>query len=152
MSSVRSEHILCSGGFLQIDIVFLFLTFRIYHIPAKEHLQELDPHLLNLRNISFQSLHNEIKKELDRLLQAQQETHSPHLAEDEVTAVKRNLQTNNVEATPAEVSLTSIVEKNQVRIGPSQVFLGKGILEYALINRRTPMPNYEFYKVALQLY
>jgi len=50
-----------------------------------------------------QSLQNEIKKELDRLLQAQAETHTPNLAEDEVTAVKRNLQTNNVEASPVEI-------------------------------------------------
>jgi len=50
-----------------------------------------------------QSFHNEVKKELDRLLQASQETHHPQLAEDEVTAVKRNLQTLNIEASPHEI-------------------------------------------------
>ena len=44
-----------------------------------------------------------MKKELDRLLQASQETHHPELAEDEITAVKRNFQTINIEASPHEV-------------------------------------------------
>jgi len=44
-----------------------------------------------------------VKKELDRLLQSSQETHHPELAEDEITAVKRNLQTINIEATPNDV-------------------------------------------------
>ena len=44
-----------------------------------------------------------MKKELDRLLQASHETHHPKLAEDEITAVKRNLQTLNIEASPNEV-------------------------------------------------
>jgi len=50
-----------------------------------------------------QSFNNEVKKELDRLLQSSQETHHPELAEDEITAVKRNLQTINIEATPNDV-------------------------------------------------
>lgn len=54
-----------------------------------------------------QHTQNEIKKELDRLLNTSQEgqpAHGPELAEDEITAVKRNLQTNNYEASPAEIS------------------------------------------------
>lgn len=51
-----------------------------------------------------QHVQNEIKKELDRLLFTSHETvHGPELAEDEITAVKRNLQTNNFEASPAEI-------------------------------------------------
>ena len=46
-----------------------------------------------------------MKKELDRLLLATQETHHPELAEDEITAVKRNLQTQNIEVSPSEVCL-----------------------------------------------
>ncbi|XP_057298181.1 dynamin-like 120 kDa protein, mitochondrial isoform X2 [Hydractinia symbiolongicarpus] len=50
-----------------------------------------------------QHFHNEIKKELDKLLQASEVTHSSALEDDEVTAVKRNLQTNNIEASPNEI-------------------------------------------------
>lgn len=66
-----------------ILLLYFLLYLFIYFVP--KHLQ------------------NEVKKELDRLLQSSSEPHSPKLAEDEVTAVKRNLQTNNIEATPAEV-------------------------------------------------
>ncbi|XP_066916981.1 dynamin-like GTPase OPA1, mitochondrial isoform X1 [Clytia hemisphaerica] len=52
---------------------------------------------------SDQSFNNEVKKELDRLLQSTQETHHPELAEDEITAVKRNLQTQNIEVSPNEI-------------------------------------------------
>lgn len=44
-----------------------------------------------------QFVQNEIKKELDRLLQADVK-HKPELAKDEITTVGRNLQTNSVEA------------------------------------------------------
>ena len=63
----------------------------------------------------IQSFNNEVKKELDRLLQASQETHTPQLAEDEVTAVKRNLQTLNIEASPQEVRFSSCFENNVFR-------------------------------------
>lgn len=49
-------------------------------------------------------MQNEIKKELDRLLfTSHEQIHASELAGDEVTAVKRNLQTNNIEAYPDEV-------------------------------------------------
>ena len=58
----------------------------------------------------FQHMQNEVKKELDRLLYTSTESvHSSQLAEDEITAVKRNLQTNNVEARPAEVNIHIII-------------------------------------------
>ena len=67
--------------------------------------------------LTFQHTQNEIKKELDRLLFTSHESvHEPALAEDEVTAVKRNLQTNNVEASPAEVcNMLFIISQNVIK-------------------------------------
>ncbi|XP_065060667.1 dynamin-like 120 kDa protein, mitochondrial isoform X2 [Rhopilema esculentum] len=54
---------------------------------------------------SEQHVKNEIKKELDRLLQADSK-HRPELAEDEITTVRKNLQTNNIEAAPSSITDT----------------------------------------------
>eukprot|EP00794_Sanderia_malayensis_P015361 gene15361-16938_t len=53
-----------------------------------------------------QHVQNEIKKELDRLLQVDVK-HGPELADDELTTVKRNLQTNNIETAPSARMLHS---------------------------------------------
>lgn len=49
-----------------------------------------------------QHVQNEVKKELDRLLNVDVR-HSPELADEEITTVKKNLQTNNIEATPPAI-------------------------------------------------
>ncbi|XP_065648467.1 dynamin-like GTPase OPA1, mitochondrial isoform X4 [Hydra vulgaris] len=50
-----------------------------------------------------QNLNNEVKKELQRLLQSVNTVHSPQLDDDEITTVKRNLQINNIEVSQHEI-------------------------------------------------